>query len=73
MLVCDPHHPQQNGEVSRYHRTFQEECLAVHRPGTLEEVREATAQFHQHYNWSRPLKAAQLRQSPATGGLSDVP
>ncbi len=72
VLVCDPHHPQQNGFVERSHRTSQEECLAVHRPGTLEEVREATAQFQQHYNWSRPLKAAEVRQSPATGGLSDV-
>ncbi len=72
VLVCDPHHPQQNGFVERSHRTSQEECLAVHRPGTLEEVREATAQFQQHYTWSRPLKAAELRQSPATGGLSDV-
>ena len=58
MLLCDPHSPQQNGEVSRYHRTYQEECLAVQRPGTLEEVREATTQVEQHYHGSRPLKAA---------------
>jgi transposase InsO family protein len=49
-----------NGFVERYHRTFQEECLAVQRPLTLEQVREATTQFERHYNWSRPLKAAQL-------------
>jgi putative transposase len=61
VLLCDPHHPQQNGFVERYHRTFQEECLAVQRPLTLEQVREATTQFERHYNWSRPLKAAQLR------------
>ncbi len=64
--------PSANGFVERYHRTYQEECLAVQRPGTLQEVRAATTQFQQHYNWSRPLKAAQLRQSPATGGLSDL-
>ena len=72
MLLCDPHHPPQNGEVSRSHRTSQEECLAVQRPGTLQEVREATTQLEQYSNGSRPLKAAQLRQSPPTGGLSDL-
>src|SRR5216683_4629550 len=45
VLLCDPHHPQQNGFVERYHRTYQEECLAVERPGTLAEVREVTAAF----------------------------
>jgi hypothetical protein len=70
--VCDPHHPQQNGFVERYHRTYQEECLAVHRPGTLEQVREITVEFAQHYNSERPLKAAQLRQSSATGRVPDL-
>jgi transposase InsO family protein len=71
VFVCDPRHPQQNGFVERYHRTFQEECLAVQRPVTLEEVREAATQFEQHYNYERPLKAAQVRQLPATAGLPD--
>ena len=46
--LCDAHHPQQNGFVERYHRTSQEECLTVERPGSLEQVREVTAQFEQH-------------------------
>jgi transposase InsO family protein len=33
MHVCDPHHPQQNAFVERYHRTYQQECLALDRPG----------------------------------------
>ena len=61
--LCDPHSPQQNGEVSRYHRTYQEECLAVQRPHSLEQVRDVTAQFAQHYNFARRQKAAQLWQS----------
>lgn len=60
MLLCDPQHPQQNGFVERSHRSYQEECLAVQRPATLEQVRAVTAQFQQHYNYERPLKAAQL-------------
>jgi transposase InsO family protein len=73
VLVCDPHHPQQNGFVERYHRTFQEECLAVHRPGTLEEVREATTQFHQHYNWSRPHQGLSCGNRPPRVAFATLP
>ena len=64
VLLCDPHHPQQNGFVERYHRTFQEECLAVQRPVTLEQAREATTQFEQHYNWSRPHQGLSCGNRP---------
>ena len=72
MLLCDPHHPQQNGFVERSHRSSQEECLAVQRPATLEQVRAVTEQFGQHYNFQRPLKAAQLWQSPTAHRLSQL-
>jgi transposase InsO family protein len=70
--ICDPHQPQQNGFVERYHRSYQEECLARQRPATLEEVRAVTAQFQQHYNFERPLKAAQLWQSSAAHRFSPL-
>jgi transposase InsO family protein len=73
VLVCDPHHPQQNGFVERYHRTYQEECLAVRRPGTLEEVREATAQFVQHYNWSRPHQGLSCGNRPPRVAFATLP
>ncbi len=69
VLLCDAHQPQQHGVGERSHRTYPEECLAVDRPGNLEQLREVTAQFAPYYNGSRPLKATQLRQPPATGGL----
>ena len=72
MRLCDPHHPEQNGEVSRSHRSYQQECLAVQRPGTLEEVRAVTEQFVQHYNEKRPLKAPQLWQPTAAYGFSHL-
>src|SRR5260221_9762466 len=37
VLLCDPHHPQQNGFVERYHRTLTQERLKLHRPKTLSE------------------------------------
>jgi transposase InsO family protein len=36
VLICDPHHPQQNGFVERYHRTLNQECLLPSRPKTLD-------------------------------------
>jgi hypothetical protein len=71
--LCDAHHPQQNGFVERYHRTYQEECLAVERPGSLEQVREATAQFEQHYNWSRPHQGLSCGNQPPRVAFPTLP
>ncbi len=73
VLLCDPHHPQQNGFVERYHRTLQEECLAVERPVTLEQVREATTQFEQHYNWSRPHQGLSCGNRPPRRAFPILP
>ena len=54
MQVCAPHHPQQNGFVERYHRTYQEECLSQERPADLEHAQRVTATFREHYNRERP-------------------
>lgn len=73
VLLCDPHHPQQNGFVERYHRTYQEECLAVDRPGTLDAVREVTAAFAQHYNWSRPHQGLSCGNRPPRVAFATLP
>ena len=73
VLLCDPHHPQQNGFVERYHRTYQEECLAVERPATLEQVREVTAAFEQHYNWSRPHQGRSCGNQPPRVAFPTLP
>ena len=62
--VCDPHHPEQNGFVERYHRSYQEECLAVQRPATLEQVQAVTEQFQQHYNYERPHQGRSCGNRP---------
>src|SRR6266566_146814 len=48
------HRPDKNCYVERLHRTYKEECLLVHRPATVEQVREVTEQFRAHYNQERP-------------------
>jgi transposase InsO family protein len=71
--VCDPHHPQQNGFVERYHRSYQAECLALQRPGTLEEVRAVTAQFQQHYNFERPHQGRSCGNRPPRTAFPSLP
>ena len=71
--LCDPQSPQQNGFVERYHRTYQEECLAVERPETLQEVREVTAQFGQHYNWQRPHQGLSCGNRPPRVAFPTLP
>lgn len=43
--ICPPHRPDKNAFVERYHRTFNQECIQVHRPQTLEQAREMTEAF----------------------------
>ena len=73
VLLCDPHHPQQNGFVERYHRTYQEECLAVDRPATVEQVREVTAAFAQHYNYERPHQGRSCGNRPPRVAFATLP
>ncbi len=52
--LCPPHRPDKNAFVKRFHRTYGQECLHIHQPSTLQEVREVTEAFLQHYNYERP-------------------
>ncbi len=71
--LCDPHSPQQNAFVERYHRTYQQECLAVQRPHSLEQVREVTAQFAQHYNFERPHQGLSCGNRPPRSAFPRLP
>jgi transposase InsO family protein len=73
VVVCDQHHPQQNGFIERYHRTFQEECLSQHRPRTLEQVREVTTAFVEHYNWQRPHQGLSCGNRPPRAAFPELP
>jgi len=62
--VCAAHHPEQNGFVERYNRTYQEECLALDRPTTLEQARSVTETFVKHYNSERPHQGISCGNRP---------
>ncbi len=73
VLLCDPRSPQQNGFVERYHRTYQEECLAVERPRTPQQVREVTEAFVEHYNWQRPHQGISCGNRPPRVAFPSLP
>jgi transposase InsO family protein len=64
VVVLPPRRPDLNSFVERYHRTYDEECLQVYRPATLEAVSEATARFRQHYNEERPHQGTSCGNQP---------
>jgi transposase InsO family protein len=73
VLLCDPHHPQQNGFVERYHRTLTQECLKRERPKSLEEVRQVTEAFAVHYNWQRPHQGISCGNQPPRVAFPTLP
>lgn len=73
IVVCDPQHPQQNGFVERYHRTSQEECLALERPTTLAQAQEVTTAFVRHYNSERPHQGLSCGNRPPLTAFPHLP
>jgi hypothetical protein len=73
VTICPPHHPQTNAFVERYHRSYNQECLRVERPGTLEAVRLATAAYKEHYNWQRPNQARSCGNQPPRVAFPALP
>ena len=71
--ICDAHHPQQNGFVERYNRTYQEECLALDRPANLEQAKATTAAFVQHYNEERPHQGLSCGNRPPRTAFAHLP
>jgi transposase InsO family protein len=62
--ICPPRRPDLNGFVERYHRSYQEECLAVERPADLDAVTTVTASFKAHYNYERPHQGITCQNQP---------
>jgi Integrase core domain len=56
-----------NAFVERYHRTYNQECLQVSHPQTLEQAREITEAFLLHYNTERPNQALLWQPTTASG------
>ena len=62
--ICPPQRPDKNPFVERFHRALSQECLQVHRPTTLQAVREAVEPFVHHYNYERPHQGRSCSNQP---------
>jgi transposase InsO family protein len=72
-IICDPHRPDQNGVVERYHRTYGDECLAVDQPRTEADARLATDANRQRYNHERPNQSVVCGNQPPCVAHPDLP
>jgi len=71
--VIPPHRPDMNAYVERFHRSLGQECLQVHRPGTLSQVVSLTEAFLTHYNDQRPNQARSCGNQPPRVACSAFP
>jgi hypothetical protein len=71
--ICPPHRPDKNAFVERYHRAYQEECLAVHCPTNFEQACQVTEQFVKHYNEERPNQALSCANCPPKIAFPQLP
>jgi hypothetical protein len=71
--ICPPQRPDKNPFIERYHGNYKRECLAVHQPKTLEEAREVTQAYKQHYNWERPSQALSCGNQPPRVAFPTLP
>jgi hypothetical protein len=62
-----------NAYVERFHRSLGQECLQVHRPGTLSQVSELTEAFLVHYNSERPNQARSCDNQPPRVACQQFP
>ena len=71
--LCPPQRPDRNAFVERYHRAYQEECLAVQRPADLEHAQQVTSRFQQHYNFERPHQGLACGNRPPRVAFPTLP
>lgn len=73
VTICPPHRPDKNAFVERYHRSYGEECVAVHLPRTCPDADAVTQHYKQHYNWERPNQAITCTNQPPRIAFPDLP
>jgi transposase InsO family protein len=71
--VIPPHRPDLNAYVERFHRSLGQECLQIHRPGTLSQVVSAHPGLSLSLHPGASQPGALLWQPTASCGLSAVP
>lgn len=71
--VCPPSRPDLNAFVERYHRNYEEECLQIHRPTTLDQTHDVTKAYQWHYNHERPHQGVACNNQPPYVAFPSLP
>jgi hypothetical protein len=71
--VCPPQRPDRNGFVERFNRSYDEECLSIARPDTLDKTIIVTDEYRQHYNLERPNQALSCKNQPPAYAFKELP
>lgn len=71
-IVCPPQRPDKNPYVERYHLNYGQECLAVDRPGNLDQTITCTDIYGHHYNYERPSQARSCGNQPPRVAFPDA-
>lgn len=71
--VGPPHRPDLNPFVERLNGTYNQECLKITLPKTLEEAVAVSIQFKTHYNWERPHQGLSCGNVPPRTAFPVLP
>lgn len=71
--ICPPPRADKNAFVERFHRTYGQACLQIYHPSPLQEVREVTQTFLQHYTYERPHQGRACGNVPARVAFPTLP
>lgn len=72
--VCAPRHPpSERLRGALPPQPTWAECLAIEHPATLEQARQVTEDFGQHYNFQRPNQALSCSNQPPRSAFPTLP
>lgn len=71
--VCPARRPDKNGFVERLNKTYEYECLQIHRPQDQAAVVELNPRFRAHYNQERPNQAITCGNQPPLLAFPNLP
>lgn len=71
--VCPAHRPDKNAFVERLNKTYEYECLRIHRPQDQAAVVDLNPRFREHYNRERPNQALTCHNQPPVVAFPHLP
>ena len=71
--ICSPQHPEENGYVERFNRTYEAEGIRIYQPTNFTEVLHMNLNIRYHYNYQRPNQARSCGNQPPRSAFAKLP